>query len=58
MIDSRGEKGYQEASDRICRNITFKCAECDAIMTREIRTKGLVFRCSGDRCYREIILDR
>jgi len=58
MIDSRGQKGYDEAADRICRNVTFKCAECDAIMAREIRSKGLVFTCTGDRCFREIVLDR
>ena len=58
MIDSRGQKGYDEASDRILENITFKCAECDAIMARIILTNHLVFNCTGDRCYREIILDR
>lgn len=58
MIDSRGQKGYDEASDRICRNVTFKCAECDCIMAREIRTKGLVFTCSNSICGRELVLDR
>ena len=58
MIDSRGQKGHDEATDRLLTNITFKCAECDAIMKREIRSKGLVFTCSGSRCYRELVLDR
>ena len=58
MIDSRGQKGYDEAADRICHNVTFKCVECDCIMSREIRTKGLVFTCSNSICGRELILDR
>ncbi len=58
MIDSRGQRGYDEASNRICRNITFRCSECNCYMSREIRSKGLVFTCSNDICGRELILDR
>ena len=58
MIDSRGQKGYDDASDRIISMVTLKCVECDAIMEREIMSKGLVFTCTGSRCWREVILDR